>query len=437
MCASAWVFLAFNFLRRGIIVRAIPYPFKIVLACCALIITGLGIPVNCAGLFYASVSNALDVSIGALSVYITIQYAVAGVSLPLAGKLLQARGARSVLTVAVIMDSAAFGLLCFAQSIWAFYAAGVFLGVGSAFLIYLAIPVLITNWFERKTGLAMGISFSAAGIASALASPLITWSIAQFGWRPTYGACGLVMAAISLPFTLFIVRSTPAELGLKPYGAGASAASTVLTAGMRLKNALRTPSFYCIFLFAGLIGITSAFLFHLPACMGEYGFTQMQAASILSAAVIGITCGKLGIGWLNDLLGVKWAAPIGVGLGLIGMVLLISHLAFVPSLVGGLCYGIGFACTVLEPPPLVKRIFGMADYGVIYACIMTFSALGCAFGATLIGAVRDMAQGYGAALTLLIVLQAAALTAFAAAIITGIPVQRRWSAASSQTLKEE
>lgn len=170
--------------------------------------------------------------------------------------------------------------------------------------------------------------------------------------------------------------------------------------------------------------------------MSEYGFTQMQAASILSAAVIGITCGKLGIGWLNDLLGVKWAAPIGVGLGLLGMVLLISHLAFLPSLAGGLCYGIGFACTVLEPP-LVKRIFGMADYGVIYACIMTFSALGCAFGATLIGAVRDMARGYGAALTLLIVLQAVALAAFAAAIITGIPVQRRWHAASAQTLREE
>lgn len=384
--------------------RAIPYPFKIVLACCALIITGLGIPVNCAGLFYASVSDALDVSIGALSVYITIQYAVAGVFLPLAGKLLQSRGARAVLTVAVLLDSAAFGLLCIAQNIWAFYVAGVFLGVGSAFLIYLAIPVLITNWLERKTGHAMGISFSAAGVASALASPLITWGIAQFGWRPAYGACGLVMAAISLPITLFIVRSTPAELGLQPYGAGASAASTDHKAGMLLKNALRTPSFYCIFLFAGLIGIT---------------------------------CGKLGIGWLNDLLGVKWAAPIGVGLGHLGMVLLISHLAFLPSLAGGLCYGIGFACTVLEPPPLVKRIFGMADYGVIYACIMTFSALGCAFGATLIGAVRDMAQGYGAALTLLIVLQAAAIAAFAAAIITGIPVQRRWHAASMQPLTEE
>ena len=140
---------------------SIPYPFKIVLACCALIITGLGIPVNCAGLFYASVSEALDVSIGSLSVYITIQYAVAGIFLPLAGKLLQNRGARSVLTVAVALDSLAFGMLCFSKSIWAFYIAGVFLGVGSAFLIYLAIPVLITNWFESKRGLAMGISFSA------------------------------------------------------------------------------------------------------------------------------------------------------------------------------------------------------------------------------------------------------------------------------------
>ncbi len=124
---------------------AIPYPFKIVLACCALIITGLGIPVNCAGLFYSGVSQSLHVSIGAISLYITIQYAVAGFILPLAGRLLQKYGGRIVLTGAVIMDSIAFGALCAAKNIWIFYVAGVFLGIGSAFLIYLAIPVLITN----------------------------------------------------------------------------------------------------------------------------------------------------------------------------------------------------------------------------------------------------------------------------------------------------
>ena len=109
---------------------------------------------------------------------------------------------------------------------------------------------------------------------------------------------------------------------------------------------------------------------------------------------------------------------------------------FSAKLVGGLCYGIGFACTVLEPPPLVKKIFGMADYGVIYACIMTLSALGCAFGATLIGAIRDMAQGYGTALILLISLQIIALIAFAVAIVTGIPVQLVWKSINTQLQME-
>lgn len=169
--------------------------------------------------------------------------------------------------------------------------------------------------------------------------------------------------------------------------------------------------------------------------MSEYGFTQMETASILSAAVIGITCGKIGIGWLNDIPGVKWAALLDAGLSLTGMVLLIFHLAFLPSLVGGFCYGIGFACTALEPP-LVKKIFSMADYGIIYACIMTLSALGCAFGATLIGAVRDMAQGYRTALILLISLQATALVAFAAAIVTGKPAQRVWKSINQQIQME-
>lgn len=414
-----------------------PYAFKIVLACCALIITGLGIPVNCAGLFYAPVSESLNISIGQLSVYITIQYAVAGIFLPLAGKLLQKYGARSILTAAVIIESGAFGFLCMAKALWAFYIAGFFLGIGSAFLIYLAIPVLITNWFAKKTGLAMGMSFSAAGIASAMASPLITWSISQFGWRPAYGACAIFMAAISLPFTLLIVRSTPMELGLAPYGAGEYVSAASYESGIPLKAALGTISFYLVFIFAGLIGITSAFLFHLPACMTELGLTQMEAATVLSAAVIGITCGKLGIGWLNDLIGVKCAAPIGVGLGLLGMALIFFNAKFFLSVAAGLFYGIGFSCTVLEPPPMVKKIFGMLDYSVIYACIMTFSALGCAFGASLIGYVRDSAGSYGASLGLLIALQIAALVAFAASMLSGISVERRWNQIKSQSVVEE
>lgn len=414
MCVFGISFLIF---LRGMTMKI--YPFLIVLACCALIITGLGIPVNCAGLFYESVSKQLGVGTGKLSVYITVQYAVAGLFLPVAGKLLQKYDSRIVLTFAVITDSLAFGCLGLASTIWEFYLAGIFLGIGSAFLIYLAIPVLITNWFAKKTGLAMGIAFSAAGLASAIASPLITVWISKLGLNYAYGLCGVIMAIISLPFTIFIVRFAPENMGLKPYGFQSKTENYEKKTGLTLKEALGSSSFYFTFIFAGLIGITSAYLFHLPACMTEFGFSKMQAATILSAAVLGITFGKLGIGWLNDALGVEFAAPIGTGIGLIGMIMLFGNFSYYSSLAAGLCYGTGFACTVLEPPPLVKKLFGMLDYSVIYASIMTFSALGCAFGATLIGVTRDYAADYHKALLLLILLQLIAIISFILALMTG------------------
>ena len=42
--------------------------------------------------------------------------------------------------------------------------------------------------------------------------------IIQAGWQQAYRVLGIIAAAISIPVTLFIVRGTPKEKGLLPYG---------------------------------------------------------------------------------------------------------------------------------------------------------------------------------------------------------------------------
>ena len=55
----------------------------------------------------------------------------------------------------------------------------------------------------------------------------------------------------SLPFTLFCIRKTPEEVGCLPYGAPITESG--LPEGISSAKAFKTPVFYAVFLFAGLI----------------------------------------------------------------------------------------------------------------------------------------------------------------------------------------
>lgn len=392
---------------------SIPFPhaYKIVVACCAITITGLSIPINCGGLFYKPASEALNVGLGALSLYLTIQYIVTALFLPLAGKLMAGQSAKLILICAIVLDSAAFACLGYANGVWWFYISGFFMGLAGAILIFLAVPVLITNWFAGGTGAALGIALAAGGVASAIFSPIINFLITAWSWRVAYAICGLAMAIIALPVCLRVVQMKPETIGLKPWGK-AETQTDAQRCGVPFKICIHLPLFYIVFLFAGLLGITSALIIHIPPYMQEIGLSPLSVSSVLSAVVIGVTCGMFGVGWLNDKLGMGLSVALGICAGLIGMLLLFVGDNINLGLAGGFCYGAGSATTLVAPPLVVKNLFGMKEYSQIYAWITTAVALGAAFGVSLFGFIRDFAANYSASMFVGMALQFSALMFF-------------------------
>lgn len=81
------------------------------------------------------------------------------------------------------------------------------------------ISIMITNWFDKKQGLAMSLGLSGVGIGGFILSPLITNWLENYGWRKTYLIFAVIMLAVSLPVSIFIFRKSPEDKGLKAYGA--------------------------------------------------------------------------------------------------------------------------------------------------------------------------------------------------------------------------
>lgn len=408
-----------------------PYAFKIVISCCIITIIGLGIPINCGGLFLGPVARDLSLGMGELTFYLTIQYLVIACCLSPAGKLMSGRHGKLILNIAVISYSVAFAALGLANGLWAFYIVAVLMGLGGTILVYLATPILITNWFYSGVGMAMGLALSAGGITSAICSPLISLLISNYGWRMAYAVCGFSMLIIALPFTLFIVQIKPGDIGLLPWGnpkhnLEKPGNGETVKRGLTLTHALRTISFYLIFLFVGLLGINSALIMHIPPHILEQGISSLAAASVLSALVIGVTCGMLSIGFLSDKAGAALGAVMGVLTGLAGIYIIYKTQNYYLLICGGFCYGFGASTTLISPPLIVKKIFGLAQYEQIFAAITVCSAIGAAMGASLFGFIKDSTGFYSYSMLAGAIIQFLALIFLVCGMLSGKKLQKRW-----------
>ncbi|MGE7601623.1 CynX/NimT family MFS transporter [Peribacillus sp. NPDC097675] len=297
------------------------------------------------------------------------------------------------------------------HSVFPFYISGIALGIGSTFLIYGSIPLIMNKWFKAKAGTSLGIAMAFMGIGGAIFAQITGGLIESIGWRSTYMVLGVIVAILIIPFSLFVIRSKPEQLNMTAYGADEVDDKTATMqqkpeSGVLKGVALKSPAFYLVVLFTGLFGLASTVSFHVPNFVQSVGFTAAMAATGVTCVTIGQTGGKFLLGAINDKLGVKAALFIGIGGGMLGVVALLISDSFGIGMLytGALLFGIGFSGSTLLPPIVIREVFGGRDYASIYTTIMSASTLGVAFGTTLFSYIFDSTGSYYTVFIIVIVL---------------------------------
>ncbi len=85
-------------------------------------------------------------------------------------------------------------------------------------LMILPVPLLITNWFDKRQGTAMGIAAACGGIGGACSSVLLSNIIMSMGWRAGYLGMAAITAVCILPATFLLLKDHPSQKNLLPYG---------------------------------------------------------------------------------------------------------------------------------------------------------------------------------------------------------------------------
>ena len=379
--------------------KKIHYAWIIMIACCLMTTASVGILGNSSGIFLQPVTETLGVGRGTFTLVLMLQGIITGICSPLAVKLIQTKNINVVCTLGYILMVIPFGMMSQFNSILPFLGAGVFIGLGSSALMFVTVPLLINNWFKKKTGMVLGLTLAFSGIGAIVMNPVGAVLIANYGWRTTYIVFAIIIALLGIPMTAFVIKLRPEDKGLKAYGAEECVTEVTVNedsvTGVPKEIAMKSAAFKFAMLAALFMILSSVYAYHIPGYATSVGLTPTFGATMVSYAMFcNILC-KFTMGGLSDKIGVQKTSLIIVAIVSASFILLmLAKGNVVLNTIGGALYGFVLPTTTMFMPLVIRSLFGTRDYGPLYGYVSIIVAIGASCGSTIIGFVYDFTGAY-------------------------------------------
>lgn len=374
--------------------KKIFYGWVIVFACMMLAAASTGMLSYLNPVFVGPVTESLGISRAKFMVYQTFSTIATAICMPLASSVCKKVPLKAMILTGVIFGAATHLCYSFANRVEMFYLGGTLAGIGTCLYGSIPIAMLTSNWFHEKKGTATGIAFAGTGAVSALLSPVVSQVIAKYGWRMGYRLISLLILCTVIPVTLFLIRTTPEEMGLLPYGMKKEE-STVEKLGFSKNQIFRTKSFWVFSLAVFLLGaVTSPAQQQLVAYWSESGNTATFAASMYSLVMTVAVFTKIFLGVIYDRCSVaKGTAMVGV-LSVLSYICLLlfpeGYWAAIPAVL----FGVTVSVQVLVSTYVANRLFGDKEYAFVYGIMTPLLYGGVAVGSPASAAIYDFYGNY-------------------------------------------
>jgi len=356
-------------------------------------------------LFVNPLQAAFGWSRGQVMVGFTLFFSIQGLISPLVGRLVDRFGPRAIITAGAIAMGLGFLLASRTTSLYMFYAGYVIVGAGSAGMGIVPCSAVISHWFRRRRGIALGVMAAGMGAGGMVMAPLAAYLLQRFGWQATYLAMALIICVVTIPLALAVVRTRPSDRGLYPDGDSAPAEPdgpdsrhNADSEGLTLRQASRHAAVWLLGLSFFVSGFSNTGALHAPVpFLEDIGFPTATAATALGTLGLGSAVGKVFFGWLCDRVPAKRAAALGLGLQLAGVLVLLSIRADSSLLLiwtYALLLGFGIGSWLPTMSVLVSSNFGLAYYGSVFGVIAFLESTGTSLGPLFAGLMFDATGGY-------------------------------------------
>lgn len=312
---------------------------------------------------------------------------------PGAGYLAVRYGARRVALISLVLLSLSFMSLGLSTgSLTQFYVTWFLVATLGAGTLPITWTRGVNAWFERRKGLALGLTLMGTGLFGIVAKPFTAWLVTNFGWRGAFVGLGLLPLLIALPVAFVLFRNVDGD-------PNAPKARVQLT-GMTLGQALRDRRFWT--LMVAFIPISFALGGPIPNMEKILLQGGLQAAVVIKLTMfIGLSAllGRLIGGWLIDRFWAPGVALVilllpGLSCWLLAQGSLTPGMALVSIVLVGFAVGMEYDLMAF----FVARYFGMKSYTQIYSLLYVCFALGAGIGPAAFGWSFDRSGSYSTVL---------------------------------------
>ena len=365
-------------------------------------ITANGLAINSLSLFLHDWARDLHTPVSQLLLAIMPLGAVVAIASPVMGAMADKYPARwlfSLGLVGITLFSFAMSAVTATWQIWALY--GTLLPISITTCTTIASNAVVSRWFVRHVGLALGLSGIGLGISGVILPPLIAAVMPDIGWRNVWRIAGLLTGLVVLPLVLWLMRDRPSESDGRHYltATGLNHAHHGHGPGpgrgdLRWIDMFARPNFWLLVLcFIPLVSLYFGTQQNLAPIAASHGFGPKTAGMLLAVfALLHVVATPL-LGWMSDRFGSRLLLAGLAVLAMVGAVL-IGFGSSLPTLVAGVAL-IGFSGSVwaLMAAAMVVE-FGPDGVGRAFGALMLCLPLSSATGA-LIARAQEMTGGYG------------------------------------------
>jgi MFS family permease len=330
---------------------------------------------------------------------------------PPLGPILDRRGARLMLCLAVLGAGLSCMALSLTPSLLVFYLLFCFARMIWAAPFELGLYGALNSWFvtRRIRATAIATLFQMSGL---VAMPLIAqFAMQDGGWRAGWFAIGATVLLVGFLPTWALLVSRPEDLGLSPdqHGAGQAAAREPTYSR---REAMRTRAFWLLALFTMLVyPVQAGVSLHQAPHLIERGLSAIQAATAISVFSAMSAVASVSVGFLPRRWPIRSVMVVAALTMSVGSFLLIDVATPRSAYAAAGLFGFGLGSVLTSLPVAWADYFGRRSYGAIRGVALTTQVGAQAVGPLLSGALRDWTGNYTWSLTVF-----GAFAAFAAVV---------------------
>ncbi len=329
----------------------------------------------------------------------------------IAGWFVDRFGPRRLMLAGILMGGGALVGLGAVSTLSVFYLCYLFNALGYVCGGPLPNQVLLSRWFDKNRGKAMGFAYLGIGVGGAIV-PLLAHALTQrYGWQAALQILGVLMIVIAFPMAWFVREWPEGQSAIASQLPIANSQLPIANPQSPIPNSLpslapvlKSPAFYLLLVGSMCsIGAVGGTMQNLKLFLSlDLKLSQGEVAQIASLVLVGSLAGRIVMGYLADRFPKKYVMLLIYSIVACAIPLLFVAEAPAARYAFALLFGIGLGGDYMIIPLMAAELFGVKMLGRLMGIVLTADGIAEATAPMLVAGIRDASGSYANGFAVLI-----------------------------------